>query len=294
MNTITIDEVAAFDGVLMDVRLEDDFAAGHLPGAVNNCVFEVDFGIRAISQAPLRDVPICVYGAGPDSREAEMAAEKLLRAGFPNVVVFEEGIDGWEEQEHDLEGDGEPPALPQPRNGRHSIDVEESRLLWVGRNLLNRHWGTVAITDGWIESRGCELLGGEFVIDMDSIACSDLDENSGEGVLIAHLQSDDFFDTAKYPQAKFIVISSAAIDDAALGEPNLRVEGELTLKDVTAPLCFDAVAGVTDERKLAAQATLAFDRTIWNVIYGSGKMFRRLAGHLVNDMIELQVRIVAG
>jgi polyisoprenoid-binding protein YceI/rhodanese-related sulfurtransferase len=294
MKTITIDEMDAFDGVLMDVRLEDDFAAGHLPGAVNNCVFEVAFGERLLSLAPLRDLKICVYGAGPDSKEAETAAEKLARAGYPNVVVFEEGIAAWQKQNREFEGDVDPPSVPQPSDGRHAIDVGESRLLWVGRNLLNRHWGTVAISQGSIQIRDGDLAGGEFSIDMNVIECSDLDDNSGGGVLIAHLQSDDFFDTVKYPQARFTIASATRIDGAAAGEPNLHVEGEMTLKDVTAPLSFDAVAGVTDDGKVAAQATLAIDRTIWNVIYGSGKMFRRLAGHLVNDMIELQVKIVAG
>ena len=29
-----------------------------------------------------------------------------------------------------------------------------------------------------------------------------------------------------------------------------------------------------------------------NVLYGSGKWFRHLGGHLVNDLVELQLRIV--
>ena len=55
---------------------------------------------------------------------------------------------------------------------------------------------------------------------------------------------------------------------------------------------FLAVVGVTPEGKLAAQASLAIDRTLWEVLYGSGKYFRNLGGHLVNDLIELQLRIV--
>lgn len=294
MKTITIDEMPSFEGLLMDVRLEDDYAAGHLPGAVNNCVFEVAFGDRLSGLAPLRELAICIYGAGPDSKEAEMAAEKSARAGYTNVMVFEEGVAGWKKGGLELEGDAEPPAVARSVDGRHPIEVDDSRLLWVGRNLLNRHWGTVGIAEGWIEIRDGELSSGEFSIDMKAIECADLDDDSGGGVLIAHLQSDDFFDTERYPQAQFAIVSASRIDGASAGEPNLRVQGELTLKGVTAPLSFDAVGGVTDGGKLAAQATLAFDRTIWNVIYGSGKLFRRLAGHLVNDMIELQVKIVAG
>ena len=49
---------------------------------------------------------------------------------------------------------------------------------------------------------------------------------------------------------------------------------------------------MTPEGKFAAQASFAIDRTLWEVLYGSGKYFRNLGGHLVNDLIELQLRIV--
>jgi len=57
-------------------------------------------------------------------------------------------------------------------------------------------------------------------------------------------------------------------------------------------IAFDAAAGWTPGCLPAAQATLAFDRTLWGVLYGSGKHFQRLAGHLVNDLIEIQLRVV--
>ena len=44
----------------------------------------------------------------------------------------------------------------------------------------------------------------------------------------------------------------------------------------------------------AAQAVFAFDRTVWGSIYGSGKFFQRLGMHLVNDLIEVQVRLLEG
>lgn len=49
---------------------------------------------------------------------------------------------------------------------------------------------------------------------------------------------------------------------------------------------------MTAEGKAAAQASFTIDRTQWGVIYGSGKFFKRLSGHLVNDLIEFQIKIV--
>jgi hypothetical protein len=64
------------------------------------------------------------------------------------------------------------------------------------------------------------------------------------------------------------------------------------MKGITAPLQFSASGGVTPDGRLAAQADFDFDRSRWNILYGSGKFFQRLGGNLVNDMIGIRLRIV--
>jgi hypothetical protein len=44
---------------------------------------------------------------------------------------------------------------------------------------------------------------------------------------------------------------------------------------------------------IAAQGHLEFDRTRWDVQYGSGKFFALLGKHLVNDLVQLHLKIVA-
>ena len=48
--------------VLIDVRLEEDYLAAHLPGAKNNCVYEVSFSERMIDVAPRKDIAGDVRG----------------------------------------------------------------------------------------------------------------------------------------------------------------------------------------------------------------------------------------
>jgi polyisoprenoid-binding protein YceI len=110
-------------------------------------------------------------------------------------------------------------------------------------------------------------------------------------VLVDHLMSDDFFDVDLYPEARFVIMATERVAGTP-GAPNLAVRGELTLKGVSRALEFVASAGLTAEGKAAAQAAFAIDRTEWNVLYGSGKYFSHLSGHLVNDLIEIQIRIV--
>ena len=48
-----------------------------------------------------------------------------------------------------------------------------------------------------------------------------------------------------------------------------------------------------EDGTLKAQAVFNLDRTLWNVHYGSGKLFERLGMHLVNDLISIEMFIVA-
>jgi polyisoprenoid-binding protein YceI len=278
--------------VLVDVRLAEDYQCCRIPGAANNCVFEVAFTDHMPSVAPDPSAPVCLYGAGNGSIESRVAAEKLVRLGYSAVHDLEGGIAAWRDADMPVE---EGPATPTPAlaDGNYRIDLDESRIQWTGRNLLNHHTGRIGLKSGELVIADGRLAGGSFVIDMTSITCLDLAGDDLHDVLIRHLRDHDFFDTGLFPEARFEITRTEPVEGATPGASNLHVSGMLTLKDVTAPLDFLASAGVTPEGKPAAQATLAFDRTLWNVLYGSGKWFHHLGGHLVNDLIELQLRIVA-
>ncbi|MCP5545333.1 MAG: YceI family protein [Akkermansiaceae bacterium] len=279
--------------LVIDVRLEDDFERRHIAGAVSNCVFEVAFTDRLADTAPDKQRPVCLYGAGAGSHESRMAREKLERLGYAAVCELEGGIDAWAAQGYPVEGDGGEPSKPAaPPDGTLDADPGECRVRWTGRNLLNFHEGTIDLKSGTLRFANGGLAGGSFVIDMESIRCSDLAGDSLHDVLVNHLRDHDFFDTGEYPEARLEILSATDIEGARPGAPNLRIRADLTLKDVTAPLGFDACAGLTDDGRPAAQATFSFDRTLWNVLYGSGRWFHRLGGHLVNDLVEIQVRIV--
>ncbi len=280
--------------LLLDVRPEADFESAHLPRAVQSSVYEMAFVDRMPEiAAPGDERSICVYGNGPDTHEARMAAEKLVRMGYRRVFEFRGGLEEWMAAGGAVEGVQAPkPAEPAVPDSRMEIDLTESRIEWIGRNLLNRHHGTIELVSGYIDFRDGLPAGGEFVIDMNSIACTNLSGDPLHDVLVGHLQGHDFFDTEIYPQADYRILSTRRIEEATPGAPNLHVDGELSIKGKTLPLSFAAVAGFTGEGQPAAQAVLAFDRTHWNVIYGSARFFRNLGMHLVNDLIEIQLRIV--
>ena len=77
--------------VLLDVRRPDEFAQGHLPGAVNIDVTGPDFA-QGIAQLD-KTKPTYVY-CRSGARSAR-AAEQLVQAGFPHVTNMLGGVLDW-------------------------------------------------------------------------------------------------------------------------------------------------------------------------------------------------------
>ncbi|MCC3158617.1 rhodanese-like domain-containing protein [Hymenobacter sp. 15J16-1T3B] len=77
--------------VLLDVRRPDEFAAGHLPGAVNIDVTSPDFARRVAALDKTR--PTYVY-CRSGARSAN-AATQLTKAGFGQVSNLLGGVLDW-------------------------------------------------------------------------------------------------------------------------------------------------------------------------------------------------------
>ena len=200
-------------------------------------------------------------------------------------------MEEWRSAGLPVDGNGTEDASPTPPDGVHKLDLEKSRIEWTGRNLFSAHHGTLKLQDGEIELRGGRPTRAAFTIDMDSIDDSDIADPEMREVLISHLKSDDFFDVEKYPTGHFELSKIAEIPNAPLGTPKCEVSGALTLKDVTKEIAFPAILAVTPDGTLAADAHVHFDRTQWNVVYGSGKFFQKLGKHLVNDVVTLVLKL---
>jgi rhodanese-related sulfurtransferase/polyisoprenoid-binding protein YceI len=278
--------------LLIDVRLEEDFEAAHIPEAINNCVYEVAFTERLREIAPRQKSPVVVYGANSESYEARIAAEKLSRAGYALVYEYRDGFAGWEVAGGPINRGAMQPAEPQISDGAHPIDLTESWVEWTGRNLLSKHRGRVGLKSGQLEFVQGQLIRGDVIIDLKNIVCFDLQGTPAHDILLHHLQSDDFFDVERFPEALLVINSARKIDGASPGQLNYEIIADLTLKSVVASLAFHAAAGVTPDGRAAAQAMLSFDRTRWNVLYGSARFFRRVGMHLVNDLVDLEVKVV--
>ncbi|MBV9105003.1 MAG: YceI family protein [Verrucomicrobia bacterium] len=279
--------------ILLHVLPEESYNLKHLPGAHRATVYEVDFldQVREIVKDSNRS--IVVYGAGFESKEASAAADKLVRAGFTDIWEFAGGLEAWREQEFATEGKADAEERDEPLGGSFRLDLGKSVIKWTGANLTSSHTGTLRFTNGRLQLRQGRLEDAKFQIDMKSLACDDIKDAEINQMLVRHLSSDDFFDVAKYPIAKFQLTAAEALGPGTAGSPNYEIVGRLTLKGVTDQVAFRAIIGQTEPATIAAQGHLEFDRTRWNVQYGSGKFFALLGKHLVNDLVHLHLIILA-
>lgn len=277
--------------ILIEVLPPEIFAARRIPGSRSACVYEVSFPDQVAAIAK-KDDQLVVYGAGSGSRDAEVAVEKLAALGYANVEAFTGGLDAWTDAGLPLENDAELPATPAPE-GTYRVDARESVIRWTGRNLFNHHSGTVSLADGEIVVHGGELISARFTVVMDSVACEDITDPAMNRLLIDHLRSDDFFDVVHHPEATFMARSAMPLPESTEGSPTHLLRGDFTLRGITRTLAFPIQVASLDGIRLTAQGTLDLDRTEFGSIYGSGKFFRFLGKHLVNDIIHLHLKLHA-
>jgi polyisoprenoid-binding protein YceI len=279
--------------VVVDVMTPEDYVACHLAGAKNACIYEMVFLDHIAEFAPDRQTELIVYDSTGTSKAAESARERLLQAGYTRVSVLSGGLAAWRAAGLPIEGADTAVAGPKLQDGTYQVDLETSRLEWIGRNLNNRHYGRISVQSGELVIADNKPSAGNLVLDMTTLSNIDLQDANWHDMLLRHLKSDDFFAVDRYPTASFKLTEWVEQKGASPEAPEGIAAGNLTIKDVTRPVRFRAIVAPQQDGSIKAHAALDIDRTLWNVCYGSCKMFERLGMHLVNDFVSLELFVLA-
>lgn len=172
----------------------------------------------------------------------------------------------------------------------YKVDTKTSSMEWFAEKVTGKHQGTIALSSGEIKNDHGNLSG-TFEADMTTIVNTDL---TGEykTKLENHLKSDDFFGSEKYPKAKFTTTSISPIKDAKEGGFTHTVKGNLTIKEKTNEITFDAV--IKDEAgKIACVGTAVVDRSKFDVKYGSKSFFPEIGDKAIYDEFKIKFNVVA-
>ncbi len=164
-----------------------------------------------------------------------------------------------------------------------SLDTQNSVIKWIGTKVKGRHNGVIKIKEGNIILNEKKVVGGEFVIDMDTIEVLDL-TGKDKAKLEKHLRSEDFFEVSKFPTSKFVATT--------LSDPNekgeVQVTGNLEMKGITKSITFPAkIQFSEDGKKVTAKANFNIDRQLWGISY------KGMADNLISDEINLDLDLTA-
>lgn len=169
-----------------------------------------------------------------------------------------------------------------------AVDSLSSALSWKGFKPGGEHYGKLPVSAGLLDIKDGVLRGGYVTIQMNGIIVEDIKPEEGGDKLKEHLEGEDFFDVAKYPEAKFELTDVPAEGLAVADIKELK--GNLTLKDVTKNITIPVAAikldAATGKYSITSQ-TFTINRADWNVKYGSKSFFTGLGDKFINDDIEL-------
>lgn len=99
--------------VLFEVLPEMYYRKGHLPGALNLSLEEID--TQAPRLAPNKDVPVVVYCASATCENSSLAGKRLRELGYRNVIEYAGGKEDWQNLGYALVRDEEATQKKQAR-----------------------------------------------------------------------------------------------------------------------------------------------------------------------------------
>lgn len=174
-NITEIDPAAAEarvgDAVFLDVREQDEYDAGTIPGAIHIPRGHLESQVE--SRIPQRDAPIVIYCAG--GTRSAFAAETLEQLGYSDVVSMAGGFGRWKNEGRDWQTPKSLSVEQRDRYKRHILLPEvgeagqqkllESKVLLLGAGGL----GSPAAL--YLAAAGVGTIG---IVDMDVVDASNL------------------------------------------------------------------------------------------------------------------------
>lgn len=157
---------------------------------------------------------------------------------------------------------------------------------WIGKKVTGSHNGTIDTKEGEFIITNGKLTGGTIIIDTTSIIILDVTDPDTNAQFAGHLASDDFFNSAHYPEANFIITS------VVTGNSTSHVKGNLTIKGNTHPVEFDANINIAGDT-LTLTGKIIVDRTKFGIKFRSGNFFLNLGDTLIYNDFDLNINVTA-
>lgn len=157
-----------------------------------------------------------------------------------------------------------------------NINLKTSSFEWKGSKVTGKHYGNLSLKSAYLrENESGKITAGEFVINMNSLTITDL-KGEWAAKFLGHIKSADFFEVQKHPTAKLVVTS----DDGT------NLTGNLTIKGKTHPIKIPYT-----KSNQSYSGIMTFDRTKFDMKYGSGNFFKGLGDNMIHDKVTVNFNI---
>lgn len=173
---------------------------------------------------------------------------------------------------------------------KYAVVVSSSSLRWEGYEGLAignpEHYGTVPVNAGEVLIKEGAIVGGKFSFNLAGLTVQDIPADSPKNnKLRNHLTNEDFFDTGKYPEGTFEVVSIAKGN-----ADSLSVTGNLTLKGVTKSISFPVLAKIEPGAVTVSSKKFYINRKEWGIVYRSEDS---LGDEMIRPEVGIEFAIVA-
>ena len=163
-----------------------------------------------------------------------------------------------------------------------------STIKWKGsKSTGSYHDGNILIKNGTINVDKNVLLDGVIIIDMNSITCTDIEDENSNKYLVEHLENEDFFSVSQYPVAYLEIIKVTHKENN-----DYLITADLTIKEHTHPVDFIATIKI-NENVAVATGKIDIDRAKYNIKYKSKTWYPDLGDRFINDIFELYFNLIA-
>lgn len=161
------------------------------------------------------------------------------------------------------------------------LDIQKSKIQWVVTEMrgIRRRTGIVSFKNGFFLVRKDKLVGGNFIVAMETIDVTDIPTNEkiARNNLLNHLKSVDFFNIVEYPQSLFELTNIQNV-----GSDSLRISGNLSIREITKNIEFFA-----HQNDSVFRANFKFNRFDWNIAYKGSWADKTLVDKDVELIIEI-------
>jgi hypothetical protein len=169
-----------------------------------------------------------------------------------------------------------------------SQNIISYEIHWKGYKTLKAeslsHDGTIKLKSGNIILKNNEIIGGNFVMDMNTMDAQDLNNSPKlKKMFENHLKSDDFFDTAKFPVPTFQIKSVKKLNRGIF---NYQINGVLTIKGISKNINFPAKVSQNNNQTTLTSAKFTFNRKSFDLNYN---IFEDM---LISNDVEMNISIV--